>query len=66
MCVKHSAIDAVEQGFRTHVVTDGCRGVTAEGIAKTKDEFLKKGVILLESNKVRQAVSNQNSRNKHE
>lgn len=26
-CVKHSAFDAVELGFKTYVVTNGCRGV---------------------------------------
>ena len=52
VCVKYSAIDSVEQGFRTYVIVDGCRGVTCEGIAKTKEEFIKSGVILLESNKV--------------
>ena len=52
VCVKHSAIDAVEQGFRTHVIVDGCRGVSHEGIAKTKEEFLKSGVVLIESDKV--------------
>ena len=65
MCVKHSAIDAVEQGFRTHVIADGCRGVTIDGIAKTKEEFLKKGVIIVESKKVRQTVD-ENSRLKQE
>lgn len=63
VCVKHSAIDAVEQGFKTHVIADGCRGVTNEGIAKTKDEFLQKGVIIIESNKVCQAVD-ENSRSR--
>lgn len=52
VCVKHSAMDAVNQGFKTFVIVDACRGVTPEGIAETKEEFLKSGIILLESNKV--------------
>ena len=52
VCVKHSALDAVNQGFRTYVIVDGCRGVTLEGIAETKEEFKKSGIILLESKKV--------------
>lgn len=52
VCVKHSALDAVNQGFRTFVIVDGCRGVTVEGIAETKEEFRKSGIVLLESNKV--------------
>ena len=65
MCVKHSAIDAVEKGFRTFVIVDGCRGVSHEGITKTNKEFVKSGIILLESNKV-SLRSDQNSSNKHE
>lgn len=64
VCVKYSAIDAVEQGFKTHVIADGCRGVTSEGIAKTKEEFDQKGVIIIQSNKVCRAVD-ENSRSKH-
>ncbi len=64
MCVKYSAIDAVEQGFKTHVIADGCRGVTSEGIAQTKEEFLKKGVIIIQSNEVCPDVD-KNSRSKH-
>lgn len=64
VCVKYSAIDAVEQGFKTHVIADGCRGVTSEGIAKTKEEFDQKGVIIIQSNKVCPAVD-ENSRSKH-
>ena len=30
VCVKHSAIDATDRGFRTFVVTDAVRGVDAE------------------------------------
>ena len=56
MCVKHSAIDAVGQGFKTHVIADGCRGVTKEGITKTKEEFCNKGVSIIKSNEVGQAV----------
>ena len=26
-CVKYSALDAVQLGFKTHVIIDGCRGV---------------------------------------
>ena len=53
VCVKCSATDAVSQGFRTHVIVDACRGVTPEGIAETKKQLTKNGIILLESNKVR-------------
>ena len=52
VCVKHSAIDALEQGFKTRVIVDGCRGVSPDGIAETRKEFLKNGIVLIESNKV--------------
>jgi len=64
VCVKHSAIDAVGQGFNTHVIADGCRGVTKEGITNTMEEFCNKGVVIIESNKVGQAVD-ENLRRKH-
>ena len=54
ICVKETAIDAVGQGFKTHVIVDACRGVSAEGIAKTKEDFVKSGIILLEAEKVRE------------
>lgn len=56
VCVKYSAVDSAEQGFRTYVIEDGCRGVTCEGIAKAKEEFAKNGVILLQSHKVGQVI----------
>lgn len=52
VCVKHTAMDAINQGFRTYVIVDGCRGVSPKGITETKEEFTKNGIILLESNKV--------------
>lgn len=54
VCVKETSIDAVGQGFKTHVIVDACRGVAPEGIAKTKEEFVKNGIVLLESEKVRE------------
>ena len=65
VCVKYSAIDAVEQGFKTRVIADGCRGVTSEGIAETKEELLQKGVIIIQSNKVLCPAVDENSRSKH-
>jgi len=52
VCVKHTAMDAINQGFRTYVIVDGCRGVSPKGITETKEEFTKNGIVLLESNKV--------------
>ncbi|XP_073253425.1 nicotinamidase-like [Porites lutea] len=56
VCVKETSIDAVGQGFKTHVIVDACRGVAPEGIAKTKEEFVKNGIVLLESEKVKDAL----------
>ena len=56
VCVKETATDAVGQGFKTHVIVDACRGVAPEGIAKTKEEFVKNGIVLLESEKVREIL----------
>ena len=41
VCVKETSIDAVGQGFKTHVIVDACRGVAPEGIAKNKRRICK-------------------------
>lgn len=56
VCVKHTALDAASQGFRTHVIVDACRGVTPEGIAKTKEDFAKNGIKLFQSKEVADAI----------
>jgi nicotinamidase/pyrazinamidase len=53
-CVKFSALDAVELGFSTNLVIDGCRGVELnEGdIEKAIEEMKEMGVKLLQSDEV--------------
>ena len=50
-CVKFTAIDAVEQGFRTSLILDGCRGVNLQigDVEKAIAEMVRLGVELTDS-----------------
>jgi nicotinamidase/pyrazinamidase len=50
-CVKFSALDAVELGFGTHVIADGCRAVNleAQDEANAMAEMKRAGVIVVGS-----------------
>lgn len=53
-CVRASALDAVEGGFKTYVVTDAIAAVNLEpdDDKKTLNELTEKGVTLLESKEI--------------
>lgn len=53
-CVRFTALDAVGDGFRTFVITDGCRGVgiRSNDIADAFDSMRKAGAELIESSEV--------------
>lgn len=48
-CVKYSALDAVHDGFKVYVMTEGCRGVelNAGDINRALEEMQAAGVVLL-------------------
>ena len=48
-CVYYSALDALEAGFVTTVVTDATRAISAEGWAAAQTDLLAKGAHLLAS-----------------
>ncbi len=50
-CVKYSALDARQLGFKTHVIVDGCRGIELEpgDIERALDEMKRAGAVLLKS-----------------
>lgn len=50
-CVKYTALDAVQLGFKTHVVEDACRGVELKpgDVARAVEEMKGKGVQIIES-----------------
>ncbi len=56
-CVKYSALDAAELGFRTFVVEDGCRGIDLEpgDVERALDEMRKAGVTVLRSDELEHA-----------
>jgi len=49
-CVKFTAFDSVELGFKTHLIVEGCRGVNLEAgdADKALVEMKEKGVELIE------------------
>ncbi len=50
-CVKYSALDAAELGFKTHVIQDACRGVNLHpgDVEKAIEHMKTKGVAVLSS-----------------
>jgi len=50
-CVKFSALDAVAQGFRTHVIAAACRGIDLRpgDVVRALDEMRAAGVEIAES-----------------
>ena len=50
-CVKFSALDAVECGFKVHVIDDGCRGIDlhAGDVSKALDEMRAAGAEIVTS-----------------
>lgn len=48
-CVKHTALDAVRQGFSTTVVLDACKGISLESTTAALDELKNAGVRVVHS-----------------
>ncbi len=50
-CVKFTALDAVELGYKVYLVLDGCRGVnlTAGDVDKAIEDMKKKGITVVDS-----------------
>lgn len=50
-CVKFTALDAIQLGFKTYVIEDACRGVSLEShhVMQALDEMKKAGVIVVQS-----------------
>ena len=48
-CVYYSALDAVAEGFATHIITDATRPISAEGFRAALADMQAKGIHLLES-----------------
>ena len=53
-CVKFTALDAVELGFGTFVIEDGCRGVElSQGdVERAYSEMKERGVIVIDSSRI--------------
>jgi nicotinamidase/pyrazinamidase len=53
-CVKYTAIDAANLGYKTYLVQDGCRGVglNAEDIPEALEAMKSNGIIITNSGKI--------------
>ena len=53
-CVKFTALDAVAEGFKTHLVADACRGVELNNgdVAAAVEEMRQAGVVITDSKKL--------------
>lgn len=53
-CVKFTALDAVREGFRTHLIVDACRGVNLQpgDDERAVREMAARGVSLIQSNEL--------------
>ena len=60
-CVKFSALDAVQLGLETYVITDGCRGIDLNlgDIDKACDEMRQAGVKLVEAGALEHPANSQ-------
>ena len=54
-CVKYSVLDALELGFKTYLVIDGCRGVNLEegDSEEAVSEMSEKGAIIVKSAEIK-------------
>jgi nicotinamidase/pyrazinamidase len=51
-CVKFTALDAVQLGFKTHLIEDACRGVNETDSKNAIEEMRKAGVDITKTNAV--------------
>ncbi len=53
-CVKYTALDAIKEGFKTYLITDGCRGVNLQADDETTalSEMSNAGVSLISSREI--------------
>ena len=55
-CVKFTALDAVTEGFKTHLIEDGSRGVNLkpDDVARAVEEMRQRGIEVVRSDSIRQ------------
>lgn len=59
-CVKFTALDAVELGFKTNLIEDGCRGVNLkpDDVERAVEEMQDAGIFVLSSEQAVERVRN--------
>ncbi|CAF4566272.1 unnamed protein product [Rotaria sp. Silwood1] len=56
VCVYSTALHSVENGFRTFIIEDACRGVDVTNINLRLDELIKRNCVIVQSNEVKDYV----------
>ncbi|CAL8117369.1 unnamed protein product [Orchesella dallaii] len=62
VCVGKTALHAIELGYRTIIVDDGCRGITLEDIVNTKQEVEDGWGAVVQSDEVKPMVQGRDRR----
>lgn len=56
VCVRYTALDALELGFRTYLIDDASKGVSLENIDQTKTMIAEKGARIVSSGQIKELV----------
>lgn len=59
-CVKYSVLDAIELGFNTYVIADGCRGINVQpgDVGASFEEMEKAGAKIIDSKEINKSLRN--------
>jgi len=56
VCVYSTALHAVEYGYRTYIIEDGCRGVDENNINLRLDDLIKRNCLVAQSSEVKNLI----------
>jgi len=45
-CVKYTVLEAISLGYKTHLITEGCKGINLNDVEKAICEMRKAGAII--------------------
>jgi len=62
ICVGATALHSLEEGFRTIIVDDACRGVSAEDIDTLKENIIKTSGVIVNASQVKSMVQGRDRR----
>jgi nicotinamidase-related amidase len=56
VCVYSTAVHAVENGYRTYIIVDACRGVDENNINLRLDELIKRNCLVTKSDEIKDLI----------